>query len=53
MIVTDGEIRRFVKRLLDYAIPDVAVLSYDQLAPQINLQPLGMISPAVRAQIAS
>jgi len=53
VIVTDGEIRRFVKRLLDYAIPDVAVLSYDQLAPQINLQPLGMISPAVRAQIAS
>jgi type III secretion protein V len=45
VIVTDSEIRRFVKRLLDFGIPDVAVLSYDQLTPQINLQPLGMISP--------
>ncbi len=53
MIVTDGEIRRFVKRLLDFAIPDVTVLSYDQLTPQINLQPLGMISPESQAQIAA
>jgi type III secretion protein V len=53
VIVTDGEIRRFVKKLLDFAVPEVAVLSYDQLTPQINIQPLGMISPPVRAQIAS
>ena len=53
VIVTDGEIRRFVKRLLDFAIPDITVLSYDQLTPQINLQPLGTISPVARAQIAS
>ncbi|HEX3821591.1 MAG TPA: type III secretion system export apparatus subunit SctV [Candidatus Sulfotelmatobacter sp.] len=45
VIVTDSEIRRFVKRLLDFGIPDIAVLSYDQLTPQINLQPLGVISP--------
>jgi type III secretion protein V len=51
LIVTDGEIRRFVKRLLDYAIPDITVLSYDQLTPHINLQPLGMISRAAQAQI--
>ena len=53
VIVTDGEIRRFVKKLLDFAIPDITVLSYDQLTPQINLQPLGMISAALPAQIAS
>ena len=56
VIVTDGEIRRFVKKLLDFAIPDVTVLSYDQLTPQINLQPLGMITAAAApapAQIAS
>ena len=53
VIVTDSEIRRFVKRLLDFGIPDVTVLSYDQLTPQINLQPLGMISPPVQAQIAA
>lgn len=53
VIVTDGEIRRFVKKLLDYAVPDITVLSYDQLSPQINLQPLGTISNPVRNQIAS
>jgi len=52
VIVTDGDIRRFVKKLLEFAIPEVSVLSYDQLTPQINLQPLGMIAPAARAQIA-
>jgi len=50
VIVTDSDIRRFVKRLLDFGIPDVTVLSYDQLTPHINLQPLGMISTP-RAQI--
>jgi hypothetical protein len=29
------------------------VLSYDQLTPQINLQPLGTIAPVVRTQIAN
>jgi type III secretion protein V len=52
VVVTDAEIRRFVKKLLDFAIPDLTVLSYDQLTPQISLQPLGMISPLARAQIA-
>ena len=52
VIVTDGEIRRFVKRLLDFVIPEVFVLSYDQLTPQINLQPLGIIAPVPEAQIA-
>ena len=53
LIITDGDIRRFVKRLLDFALPDVTVLSYDQLASQINVQPLGMISPRAQGQIAS
>jgi type III secretion protein V len=52
VIVTDSEIRRFVKRLLDFAIPEITVLSYDQLTPQINLQPLGTISPMAQAQLA-
>ena len=53
VIITDGEIRRFVKRLLDFAVSDITVLSYDQITPQINLQPLGTIAPLARAQIAS
>ena len=52
VIVTDGEIRRFVKRLLDFAIPEVSVLSYDQLTPQISLQPVGVIAPLAQSQIA-
>jgi type III secretion protein V len=52
VVVTDTEIRRFVKKLLEFAIPEISVLSYDQLTPQINLQPLGMIQPTPRAQIA-
>ncbi len=52
VVVTDSEIRRFVKKMLDFAVHDVTVLSYDQLTPQINLQPLGLISPVARAQIA-
>jgi type III secretion protein V len=48
VIITDGDIRRFVKRLLEFAIPDISVLSYDQLTPQINLQPLGTIAPLAR-----
>ena len=53
VIVTDSEIRRFVKKLIDFVVPEVTVLSYDQLTPQINLQPLGTIAPVVRPQIAN
>ena len=53
VIVTDSEIRRFVKKLIDFVVPEVTVLSYDQLTPQINLQPLGTIAPVVRTQIAN
>ena len=44
VILTQGDIRRFVKRLLDYKFPEVAVLSYEQLTPEITIQPLGFIS---------
>jgi type III secretion protein V len=47
-ILTDSDLRRFVKKLLDYNFPDVSVLSYDQLAPNVNIQPLGMISPVAQ-----
>jgi type III secretion protein V len=44
VILTDGDIRRFVKRLLEYNHPEVAVLQYEQLTPEITVQPLGYIS---------
>jgi type III secretion protein V len=44
VILTDGDIRRFVKRVLGYHFPDLGVISYDQLTPHINVQPLNSIS---------
>src|SRR5262245_28839431 len=51
VIVADGEIRRFVKKLLDFQFPQVSVLSYDQLTPEISIQPLGFISWPVPTSI--
>ncbi len=44
VVLTDGDIRRFVKRLLDYHFPDLSVLSYDQLTQTIDVQPLAVVS---------
>ena len=44
VILTDGDIRRYVKRMLDYNFPEISVISYDQLTPQINVHALGVIS---------
>jgi type III secretion protein V len=52
VILTDADIRRFVKRLLDYNYPDIAVLQYEQLTPEITVQPLGYISFVQPQQLA-
>jgi type III secretion protein V len=44
VILTDSDIRRFVYRLLTFHLPEISVISYDQLTPQISVQPLGVIS---------
>jgi type III secretion protein V len=43
VIPTDREIRRFVKKLLEFDFTDLSVLSYDQLTPHIKVQPLASI----------
>lgn len=50
-IVTDKEIRRFVKRVLSRDFPDLQVLSYEELAPEMNVQLLGKIGETAAAQI--
>ncbi len=50
-IVTGKDIRRFVKRLLRRDFPDLQVLSYEELAPEMNVQLLGKIGGAAAAQI--
>jgi type III secretion protein V len=44
VILTDNDIRRFVKKQLEYDFPDLSVISYDQLTAQIKLQPLAAIA---------
>jgi type III secretion protein V len=51
VILTDREIRRFVKKLLDYDFPDLSVVSYDQLTPHIKVQPLATIALARAAEL--
>ncbi len=46
VVLTNAEIRRYVRRLLEVDLPGVAVLSYDELPLELNIQPMG------RAQIA-
>lgn len=43
VILTDNDIRRFVYRLLSFHLPEISVISYDQLTQQISVQPLGVI----------
>ena len=44
VIVTDMEIRRYIRRLVELDFEKLAVLSYQELSPELNIQPLSRIS---------
>ncbi len=44
VIVTDLELRRFVRKMVELEFPKMAVLSYQELPPELNVQPVGRIS---------
>jgi type III secretion protein V len=44
VVLTDSDIRRFVYRLLSFHLPEISVISYDQLTPDISVQPLGVLA---------
>ncbi|MBL8150603.1 MAG: type III secretion system export apparatus subunit SctV, partial [Blastocatellia bacterium] len=44
VIVTDQEIRRFVRRIAELEFRNLAVLSYQELAPELSIQPLARIT---------
>jgi len=46
VILTDKDIRPFVFRLLQSHFPDLTVLSFDQISPQIRPQHLAFIDAA-------
>jgi type III secretion protein V len=43
VILTSSEIRRYVRRLVESEYPQLAVVSYQELSPETQLQPLGRI----------
>jgi type III secretion protein V len=44
LLLTQADVRRFVRRLVEVDMPDVSVLSYQELAPDVTVQPLGRVS---------
>jgi len=44
VLVTGAEIRRYVRRLIEVDLPDLAVLSYQELVPEAQLRPIGRIT---------
>jgi hypothetical protein len=38
------ELRRFVRKMVELEFPTLSVLSYQELAPELNVQPIGRIS---------
>ena len=44
VIVTDMELRRFVRKMVELEFQNLSVLSYQELTPELNIQPIGRIS---------
>jgi type III secretion protein V len=44
VLLTSMDVRRYVKKLIEAEVPDLAVLSYQELTEEITLQPLAKIS---------
>ena len=40
----DMEIRRYFRKLVELEFPHLAVLSYQELSPEMNIQPIARIS---------
>jgi type III secretion protein V len=43
VLLTQPDVRRFLRRLLEVDLPDASVLSYQELAPEVTVQPLSRI----------
>jgi type III secretion protein V len=44
VVLTDASVRRFVRKLVELQYPEVAVLSYDELTPTIQVRSLDRIA---------
>ncbi len=43
LIITAMDVRRFVRKLIEGEFPDYGVISYQEVVPEIRIQPLGRI----------
>jgi type III secretion protein V len=43
VLLTAMDVRRFVRKLIEGEFPDLSVLSYQEIVPEIRVQPLGRI----------
>jgi type III secretion protein V len=43
VLLTSMDVRRYVRKLIEIELPDLAVLSHQELSDDINIQPLGRI----------
>ncbi|MCK6550460.1 type III secretion system export apparatus subunit SctV [Myxococcota bacterium] len=43
VVLTNAEVRRYVRKLLESSIPEVAVLSYEELPGELTVQPMGRV----------
>ncbi|HEX8455937.1 MAG TPA: type III secretion system export apparatus subunit SctV [Pyrinomonadaceae bacterium] len=55
VIITDMELRRFVRKMVELEFPTLTVLSYQELTPELNVQPVGRVSmrPAPNPYLAN
>lgn len=43
VLLTGIDVRRFVRKLIEGEFPDLAVVSYQEIVPEIRIQPLGRV----------
>ena len=43
IIITAMDVRRFLRKLIEGEFPDIGVISYQEVVPEIRIQPLGRI----------
>jgi type III secretion protein V len=43
VLLTQADVRRFVRRLLEVELPHLTVLSYQELAPEVTVHPVGRV----------
>lgn len=46
VLLTAIDVRRFVRKLVEMEFPDVSVVSYQEIIPEIRIQPLGRVQIA-------